>query len=86
MAWNDGYDNWKTAVPEPTKAEMFSEKYVEEKSEEIVKFLQRYDDLDLCEFIDWDKLSEVLSEKSEEARQDAKDQAKIDAYESRFDY
>lgn len=89
MAWNDGYDAWKTSLPD-TSYEDAKDKYIEEKSGDLEQFLQGFSgDLNLSEFIDWEKVNEFYANEYDEIVEDNKTEAAIERYEarmSRYDY
>ena len=81
------YDLWKTSVPEPSNEELYIEKYIEEKTNELQ---QKLDSIDFCldvfDLIDEDKLSEELAKKAKEAYDDMITECQIERFESKNDF
>lgn len=81
------YDLWKTSVPEPSNEELYIEKYIEEKTNELQ---QKLDSIDFCldvfDLIDEDKLSEELAKKAKEAYDDMITEHQIERFESKNDF
>ena len=81
------YDLWKTSVPEPSNEELYIEKYIEEKSNELQQKLDSIDFcLDMFDLIDEDKLYEELAKKAKEAYDCMITEYQLERFESKNNF
>lgn len=81
------YDLWKTSVPEPSNEELYIEKYIEEKTNELQQKLDSIDFcLDIFDLIDEDKLSEELAKKAKESYDDMITEYQLERFESKNNF